>query len=175
MCDTENDCGDNSDETDPSCGGTTRPCSESEFRCNDGKCIPGSRVRYFLYRKERKFRFVMELFSVLTVWMSPNALSENVPALTASAMMEHVSQNTNGVTGKETVPMLPMKPIALRLLEENALPSNLNVPTRFVCQESSCVTGRTIAETTLTRPRKNVDRPVVSHLLDSVVLIRDYV
>ncbi|CAI4230259.1 unnamed protein product [Auanema sp. JU1783] len=44
MCDTENDCGDNSDETHSSCGGTSRPCSESEFRCNDGKCIPGSKV-----------------------------------------------------------------------------------------------------------------------------------
>lgn len=45
MCDSENDCGDDSDETDPSCGGTSRPCSESEFRCNDGRCIPGSKVR----------------------------------------------------------------------------------------------------------------------------------
>uniref|UniRef100_A0A914E474 EGF-like domain-containing protein n=1 Tax=Acrobeloides nanus TaxID=290746 RepID=A0A914E474_9BILA len=44
MCDSENDCGDNSDETDTSCGGTSRPCSESEFRCNDGRCIPQSKV-----------------------------------------------------------------------------------------------------------------------------------
>lgn len=44
MCDSENDCGDDSDETDPSCGGTSRPCSESEFRCNDGRCIPGNKV-----------------------------------------------------------------------------------------------------------------------------------
>jgi low density lipoprotein-related protein 2 len=34
MCDSENDCGDNTDETDIECGGTSRPCSESEFRCN---------------------------------------------------------------------------------------------------------------------------------------------
>ncbi|CAJ0930175.1 unnamed protein product, partial [Mesorhabditis belari] len=44
MCDSENDCGDNSDETADECGGTSRPCSESEFRCNDGRCIPGSKV-----------------------------------------------------------------------------------------------------------------------------------
>uniref|UniRef100_A0A915IHZ3 EGF-like domain-containing protein n=1 Tax=Romanomermis culicivorax TaxID=13658 RepID=A0A915IHZ3_ROMCU len=44
MCDHENDCGDNSDETDPTCGATTRPCSESEFRCNDGRCIRGAEV-----------------------------------------------------------------------------------------------------------------------------------
>ncbi|VDD90121.1 unnamed protein product, partial [Enterobius vermicularis] len=44
MCDSENDCGDDSDETDASCGGTSRPCSESEFRCNDGRCIPGNKV-----------------------------------------------------------------------------------------------------------------------------------
>lgn len=44
MCDSENDCTDNSDETDPECGGTSRPCSESEFRCNDGRCIPESKV-----------------------------------------------------------------------------------------------------------------------------------
>uniref|UniRef100_A0A0K0FI56 Low-density lipoprotein receptor-related protein (inferred by orthology to a C. elegans protein) n=1 Tax=Strongyloides venezuelensis TaxID=75913 RepID=A0A0K0FI56_STRVS len=43
-CDSENDCGNNEDETDPSCGGTSRPCSESEFRCNDGRCIPESKV-----------------------------------------------------------------------------------------------------------------------------------
>lgn len=46
MCDSENDCGDDSDETDPSCGGTSRPCSESEFRCSDGRCIPGNKVKY---------------------------------------------------------------------------------------------------------------------------------
>uniref|UniRef100_A0A914DZH1 EGF-like domain-containing protein n=1 Tax=Acrobeloides nanus TaxID=290746 RepID=A0A914DZH1_9BILA len=44
MCDSENNCVDNSDETDSSCDGTSRPCSESEFRCNDGRCIPQSKV-----------------------------------------------------------------------------------------------------------------------------------
>ncbi|KAI6192728.1 EGF-like domain-containing protein [Aphelenchoides besseyi] len=44
MCDSENDCGDNSDETDARCGGTSRPCSESEFRCNDGHCLAPSKV-----------------------------------------------------------------------------------------------------------------------------------
>lgn len=39
MCDSENDCGDNTDETDIECGGTSRPCSESEFRCNDGYAL----------------------------------------------------------------------------------------------------------------------------------------
>uniref|UniRef100_A0AC35U3P2 EGF-like domain-containing protein n=1 Tax=Rhabditophanes sp. KR3021 TaxID=114890 RepID=A0AC35U3P2_9BILA len=43
-CDGEADCADMSDELDPSCGGTSRPCSESEFRCDNGKCIPDSKV-----------------------------------------------------------------------------------------------------------------------------------
>ncbi|KAI6241467.1 EGF-like domain-containing protein [Aphelenchoides fujianensis] len=30
--------------TDARCGGTSRPCSESEFRCNDGHCIAQSKV-----------------------------------------------------------------------------------------------------------------------------------
>lgn len=49
MCDSENDCGDDSDETDASCGGTSRPCSESEFRCNDGRCIPGNKASLSFY------------------------------------------------------------------------------------------------------------------------------
>ncbi|KAF7629927.1 hypothetical protein Mgra_00009058 [Meloidogyne graminicola] len=37
-------CSDNSDEIDEQCGGTSRPCSESEFRCNEGRCIPHAKV-----------------------------------------------------------------------------------------------------------------------------------
>jgi hypothetical protein len=55
MCDSENDCGDNSDETDASCGGTSRPCSESEFRCRDGKCIPGTKVNCDVYNVDIVF------------------------------------------------------------------------------------------------------------------------
>ena len=40
MCDFENDCGDNSDETEAVCKGSYRPCSESEFKCANGRCIP---------------------------------------------------------------------------------------------------------------------------------------
>lgn len=40
MCDHENDCGDNSDEVATVCRGVYRECSESEFRCRNGKCIP---------------------------------------------------------------------------------------------------------------------------------------
>merc|ERR1719322_29370 len=41
LCDFENDCGDNTDESEETCAGRYRECSESEFRCNNDKCIPG--------------------------------------------------------------------------------------------------------------------------------------
>lgn len=39
MCDFADDCGDGSDESEEICKGKYRECSESEFRCNNGKCI----------------------------------------------------------------------------------------------------------------------------------------
>ena len=39
-CDGENDCGDNSDEAEDMCAGQYRECSESEFKCDNDKCIP---------------------------------------------------------------------------------------------------------------------------------------
>ena len=40
FCDFENDCGDNSDEVEEHCKDSYRECSESEFKCKNGKCIP---------------------------------------------------------------------------------------------------------------------------------------
>jgi len=41
LCDFSNDCGDNSDESEEMCAGRYRECSESEFKCANGKCISG--------------------------------------------------------------------------------------------------------------------------------------
>ncbi|XP_075216860.1 low-density lipoprotein receptor-like isoform X2 [Lycorma delicatula] len=39
MCDGDDDCGDNTDETAKECT-ENRSCTETEFRCNNGRCIP---------------------------------------------------------------------------------------------------------------------------------------
>ena len=41
MCDGDNDCGDNSDESDAAC--TQRSCPSNSFRCpNNNRCIPAT-------------------------------------------------------------------------------------------------------------------------------------
>ncbi|XP_077296047.1 uncharacterized protein LOC143918173 isoform X2 [Arctopsyche grandis] len=40
VCEGEDDCGDNSDESPQECNKEIRTCSEKEFRCKTGRCIP---------------------------------------------------------------------------------------------------------------------------------------